>query len=513
MINSGQDSAGREAGNLKVLVATGILLLILFSVWQRVQLFSSGQMDEHDYLFVGKTLLSGLSWPTHSYIFGSDISWYLLGIGEKFIGGLPGARTVAATAGIASLVGIYLFVFEIWSSRRTALVATLLLAVTANHIYISRIATYDIISFALFSLALTPLLRSCQPCKQNSSTINRVVYLLIGTLLLALAVLAKYPTVLYLPFVALPFLLQARKQLLIGSILFVSCIGLYGFRHWEELNILYAVQIQGTHIENTTHHDLVLRSFYNIGFLLVLSVAALLWARTQYRANTRLLVTLLLLILFSTPHTIYHLQGKNLISLYKHLVFAQYFLVVVSAWFVVDLYDRCKGPFYRSRKRLLLSVLAGAFGIYVAANSWLLDRIQKGYPDSRNLVEHIKALPDVENMTVLSEDPYLVRYHLFDELSQDNIRETSWLDNDRDGVRTHQDVIDAIWDRKFRVVVLNDAVHPERNTVYRSVLNQRGYQISYTEDYVVTPVMTKNRAGSLSLYYLSQSQTTFNSER
>ena len=69
---------------------------VIFSAALRLMLsFNGGHIDEYDYLFVGKQLLAGNAWGTYFYIFGSNLNWYILGVGEA-LGGLEGARAIAA---------------------------------------------------------------------------------------------------------------------------------------------------------------------------------------------------------------------------------------------------------------------------------------------------------------------------------------------------------------------------------------------------------------------------------
>ena len=72
---------------------------VLFSSAMRLMLnFNGGHIDEYDYLFVGKQLLAGKDWGTYFYIFGSNLNWYILGIGES-LAGLSGARAMAGCHG------------------------------------------------------------------------------------------------------------------------------------------------------------------------------------------------------------------------------------------------------------------------------------------------------------------------------------------------------------------------------------------------------------------------------
>ncbi len=499
--NAPQPDKSKSAAMLILICICATLLAI---VWQRSQLsFRAGHMDEYDYLFVAKTLLAEQAWPTHTYIFGSDLSWYLFGWGEAYFGGLAGARSVAALLGVTSLVGLYQFSKEVWQSKRVALVATLLLATTANHIFISRLATYDAVSFTFFSLALMPLLRGCQLHKQPSPARFTYAYLIGGSLLLLGAVLTKYTTAAYLPFIGLLMLIIAPIRAVISGIIIALGLAIYVSMHWDQLLVLYQVQISGTHGENTTYKDIILRTASYAAIPLLLTLLAIYWEKHQ-GSSSKNIKTLLLLLLFSSPLLLYHLHGKNLISLYKHLNFSLYFLVCGVAWFLVKIYDHYQLNAHSqvTTIRHTPAILSTLLVFYAFLNLHQLKDMESGYPNVQGLLNHIQHQSLKKTSDILSEDPYLFRYIGFNTMPQHQIRETSWLDNNKDGVHSHQDVKDALWDRKFNIVLLNDAIHPEKNIEYREILSQRGYVKQYEEPYIISSVMTTHTNGKVTLYRL-----------
>ena len=193
---------------------TLLAAVVFASLYLRLQFdFNTGHMDEYDYLFVGKRLLSGETWPSYTYIFGADFNWYLLGWGEKFLGGLSGARMVAGCFGLFSLLGMYWLVYSLWHRHLTAFIAAALLSIQPIQLFISRFATYDIISFACFSLALAPLLLAC-----TKSGRSQYGYLLIAVALMSLSITSKYVVILYLPVIAgLAFFYNRKIGFLFGA--------------------------------------------------------------------------------------------------------------------------------------------------------------------------------------------------------------------------------------------------------------------------------------------------------
>jgi hypothetical protein len=494
--------AGKPNGKYALLfVVAGA---VLFSVVQRLMLdFRAGHMDEYDYLFVGKALLNNVEWPTYTYIFGANFSWYAFGFADQLFGGLTGARMVSAGLGLVSLAGIFAVTKAVWGCHKTAWVAVLLLALQSSHIFISKIATYDSVSFALFALSLAPL----YVASENRQLSRKSLLLMCaGSLLLLAAVLAKYTTVAYVPFIGLALLFRSVRATLVYTLILSIGITLFVAMHWVDLKVLYDIQISGIHGANATYREIVSRSLNGSWLLLLPAVAAVLHARSNKAANARPLHTLLWLLLLASPLVLYHLQGRNLISLYKHLNYTNAFLSIASAWLVMLVIET--KPWQSSRIFQYRShILATLTVVYVSVNAWQLRDTENGYPDMQGLLSHLAQNQQAAD-SILSEDPYLFRYLKFGEMSQETIKETTWLDNDADGVHTLQDVNDAAWDRKFEYILLTDAIHPEHNKTLRDILTQRGYDLEYSHPYRLSPVMTAHTIGEISLYKRGEQMAT-----
>jgi len=462
--------------------------LLLFVIYLRLSVGSHPpHMDEYGYLFVGRHLLSGLTWPTHSYIFGSDISWYLFGVFERYAEGYAGARIAAGLLGGLSLVGAYLFVLQLWSSRQVALLSTLLLAASANHIFISALATYDIVSFCFFTWAMTTAAYTARTQSYG--------FALLSAVLLSLAIICKYTTIVYLPLVGLVMLYVAPRQALLAAVVMAMGLALYITSHFSQLSVLYEVQIVGVHSANSSRIDIALRVLQQIGIPLYLWWCALLAGIIYVKGMQRGMVsTLMLLLIFSLPMPAYHFFSGNHISLYKHLNYSALFLFPAVASFLVYGSHHLNKL---SRNRYLVPVLVFA---YLCSSILPLHSIRDAYPDTTDLARVITGKPPGLNATVLSEDPYIFRYLSSPEYPQSNIKETTWLDNDFDGIRSLKDVKDALWDRKFELVLLTDQVHPTENQLFRKILSQRGYVAIYNKSYRLSNVMTKNIQGQLTLF-------------
>ena len=487
----------RDAGKIALFFA--VAAAALYSLVQRVLLeFRAGHMDEYDYLFVGKALLGNMEWPTYTYIFGANFNWYLFGFAEQWVGGLTGARLASVILGIVSLFGIYLITRSVWDSKKTAWVAVLLMAVQSGHIFTSKIATYDSVSFALFSLSLTPLFLASGISQSKFSPRQHNILLIAGSLLLLGAVLAKYTTIAYVPFIGFALLFCSVRKAMYFAVMVGAGLAVFVVLHRADLKILYDVQISGIHDANATHREIVSRVLNGCWLLLLPTIIAVLHARSNRAADARPFKLLMWLLFFTTPLVLYHLQGRNLISLYKHLTYANTFLAIATAWLVVLLAQT--KPWQSSRIFHYKShILAALTIVYTAVSFHQLKATERGYPDMTGLLNHWQTAKSVDGR-ILSEDPYLFRYKSFGEIAQEDIKETTWLDNDNDGNYSLQDVNDAVWDRKFDVILLTDAIHPENNITLREILSQRGYTLEYVEEYALSPVMTTHTSGTISLY-------------
>lgn len=477
---------------IPLLFIVTLLLLLCGVAFLRVQFdFNAGHMDEYDYLFVGRQLWASKEWATHIYIFGSDLSWYLLGWGERYFGGLTGARLVAGGIGLLSLAGMYAFVYTLWRNHLTALIAVSLLTMQSIHIFISRFATYDIVSFTFFSLALAPLVLACQ--RQTSS---RYRYLVLSIVMMSLSVASKYVVILYLPLIAGLALLRAPRIGLLFACGVGSVLLAYAFLHWDALKVLYRVQIQNVHgVSNGSAEYILSTMFRYLWPALLASVVAITYVFyrdgiRRWRSNHS--IQLGLLVLLAMPMLLYHLNALNMISLFKHLVYANLFLLAVSAWLIVQLLQASQSIV----KQFTLSLLLIA---YAFLNYQQLQQAEVAYADVSPVVEAMDNKLHAE-VTILSEDPYLFRYLGFGKMPQSHIKESKWLDNNRDGLYEKKDVVEALWDRKFSYVYLNDQLHPKLNKSIRKILTMRGYTAVLVENYQTSEVMSRQNKGSFGLY-------------
>jgi len=203
-------------------------------------------------------------------------------------------------------------------------------------------------------------------------------------------------------------------------------------------------------------------------------------------------IYLLLLPLLALPMVAYHLNALNMISLYKHMVYANLFLLIAAAWLFEELLQSGSSVL----KQLFLVAL---IGVYVVLNYQQLKQAERAFADVSPVIAAVQSRLQPET-TILSEDPYLFRYLGFESTPQGHIKESNWLDNNRDGVYEKKDVVEAIWDAKFSYIYLNDQLHPTLNKTIRKLLKTRGYQPIFESRYNTSEVMSRQKKGVLGLY-------------
>lgn len=477
----------------------GIVTFVLLAVaYLRLALnFNAPYLDECDYIFVGRALISGEPWITKTYIFSSDMHLYIYGWADRIFSGEQSylaARACAVVMGCASLWFFYGFVRNFYGkhvdSRRIAELSTLLLALTVPHVFISQFATYDVVCFMFFSASLWMLAASVMNPDEGQPR-KQVLMMCAGAALYALAVLAKYVVIAYAPLLFIVLLIKNRRAALVFALVVAAMLGGYVFFYRIELLQLYNNQILGTHKANATVWKILQTALEYCGFTALLAGGLFLFKKEKafsvwYYAA---------FVLFALPLVAYHLRSQDVISLYKHVVYACSFLAPIAGETLYNLLRRAA-----ERDNDWLRALAAAL-VVVACGllAWQLRAVHTAYPNT-DAVTHLVRSTMTAETTILSEDAYLFRYACFPTIPAKNLEEMTWFDNNMDGKREAQDVIDAVWEGKFEYVYLNGLILRELGDELKRGVLKRRYDcilsIPFTNSTVMNPVNT----GSLSLY-------------
>lgn len=483
---------------LATLLAATIAAVVLVMLWLRLSLnFNTPYLDECDYMFVGRVLLSGVEWKTHTYIFSSDLPLLLMGVADR-LGGYLAARSLAAVLGVWSLWWYYRAVKALFGNEehtqsngeQTARWATLILALQAPHIFISKFATYDIVCMAFFAPALWAAAKALRD-ERGAAVAMR--YALLAAALLVCAVMSKYIALAYAPILVLLLFTRSRSAAVAAFALGAVALGAYVFAHREDLLALYRLQILGDHKANSTYAQILSIIGQYCGLLFVLTVAAWLLVRSKTTFLSPWLY--LCLLVCALPLPLYHIYTRDLLSLNKHAVYATLFLAPIVADMLRRGFDAPLLPRWRIHLFAIIAIAA------MAALAWYhVGQMQRAFPNTARVVNYVRE-HSTPQTSIMSEDPYLFRYHFYPTLPIAQLAEITWFDNNMDGKHEEQDVVDALWEGKFEYVYIN-----EQNTSYelRRKLTEgvlpRCYEKVYEEPYNISQVMNRHDAGALQLY-------------
>ncbi len=486
-----QDShaAGTSAASqARTDLAIGAALAFAVGLFLRFELgFNGPYLDENTYLFVGRLLMNGETWPNQTFIFSSDLPLWLIGLGEHW-GGLVGARAISAVFGALSLIVAFFTACALLGDRLLAALSTSIVALSAAHAFISRFATYDAPAFFFFTISFALLLQAAQ-CKGSR---GHAVAVLAGVSF-AVAVLTKYVVVLYLPVFFL-LIVDKLRQYIVSFLAPTAAVGLlYAAVHVPDLLELYRVQIAGAHTANATRTGVLVETLIACGLPLALGLTGCLLAYRNGRGTIHgTSIPLAYLLLFTLPMPAYHILQGDRISLFKHLVYSSYFLAPLCALLYAH---RPDGQSFRLGRWLPAAALASLAALGIQQ----VKAMENGYPDSRPAIRMVASLVK-PGMRVLSEDPYLLRRALYPALPLTAFSETAWLDNDLDAQFHDQDVIDAVWDAKFDLIVLDGQVTPALTAELRKGVLPRNYDIVADFPYRHSSVITKIDRGSITVY-------------
>ena len=361
--------------------------------------YSSAFHDEAISIFMGREVLSGQDCPLCPQTTGSVlIHPVLAAIGDE-IGGLSGARAVGTLFGLG-LAWIIYTTARIMFSEKHALLSAIIFLFTGTAIYLSKLATYDII--AAFFLGLSFLLILLSEKRQSA------LWLLAGAVVLFIASITKYTVAVFIPpFIIYVFWRHKTFKALMFFFLLSIFVTAYGY-----LAILPAWgYISGSAI-----------GMYKEGRLPmdVIGQRALQWLALPYLLSVFGMFhkewgkTAILLFVLSTPVILLHLLSGDARSINKNVIFSIVFLTPACALGV----DRMgslfssNSPTDWTKPFFTVAVLAVIWTFGLHQLRWL----EKQFPDMTPVINFFKE-KGFNGMTVVidsiyGEPEYIYRYYL-----------------------------------------------------------------------------------------------------
>lgn len=477
--------------SLPVSIILGLVVVVsLF--WRFTLNFNSPYLDEADYIFVGRVLLNGEYWGTKNYVFSSDLPLLLIGFASQFHG-IIGARALSLLLGLSSLAFAYWFYLALSKSRFQAFVATLFLALTANHIFVSKFATYDIICFFIFTVTVLLLFKvsdalTVKPLSRSTFCI--LIFLtIIAAGFMSLAVLSKYMVIAYLPLLAFVFFWRHKGLAVLFGFVSASIVGFYIFQNFENLKMLYIHQIAGSHAANATYLQLAWVTFQYISVFLILGIVGFFMRKRLFGQVKKWRIVALVLLAF--PLVAYHFYAQDHIAFYKHMIYAQYFLAPVLALVFAAIYTR----FSKTIGNTALCVCAL---LLIVISSVQVHLMERAYPNTNQVIQLIKQKIKPDSI-IASEDPYLLRYALYPQTPMSQVFDY-YYDNNLDGKFEAREIVDGLWDGKFDYVYMDARIDPWLTKEMREAVMHRQYKKILSIPYETNMVMSGINVGVIELY-------------
>jgi hypothetical protein len=363
--------------------------------------YNSIFVDEAFHIVVGQQVLNGETCPSCPYVTGSiHIHPVIAAVGDS-MAGLYGARFMNTLLGLATALFIYLSARMLFD-RRTGLIAAAIFVFSGQAMYLMKLATYDMTAAFFLSLSFLLIIAS----EKVPTELRSNLLLLAGTVALFLASITKYLVPAFIPV----FMLYVLYRHGFSRALFGSFIPLALMLIVYYFGAVYPVKegLFGT-VENS-------RVSFRVPFPVLfdwtirwIALALLLAIFGLFRKGRGM--TVLVLIIMSTPILLVHLISGAEQSLNKNVIFSLIFLAPAGALGVDHLASifsmKSKNWAVRSFFTVTILVITAVYGLHNL--NWL----EKQYPNIDPVIEFFKKNGH-DGMRVVSNgyDDLIYRYSL-----------------------------------------------------------------------------------------------------
>jgi hypothetical protein len=473
-------SSNVQSRRRALVLATAFGALAGVALWQRLDLgFRGPSLDETSGLYVARLLRQGVAWSTYAYATSSQIPMHLFGVGEQ-LGGLWGARVLSALLSACSLGFFFGGMRALFGSTSVAAWAALLLALQAPHLFTGKLATSDVVALCFFTGSMWLLIEGLRG--------RHLGWLCcaLASVSFAAAVLSRYLVLAHAP-ILLGLVAVRRPRLLLAAL--APCTLLladYLHRHWMELQMLAHHQLALLASSADSRLAILHDTATYVAPMLALALASLAMQVWRAGARWRAIRLHVFLLSLAVPLIGLHVAFATRDQLPLHLVYPLVALTPLAAWFLHRI----------SRRSLALSL--GAAAVLAVLGLAQTRQLERSFPELTPVVEHLRTHLG-PTTTVLSEEGYLLRF-AFPQLPARNFSELTWLDNDGDGRRTAQDVIDAVWDGKPDYVLTTGQIAPTLVEKLRTSVLPHRYRKVLEQPYALSDALTRHPRGAVELW-------------
>lgn len=455
-----------------------VVLVLVTQAALSVRLIPSNTayVDEADYLWAGSQIWqSGLhTLGFEEYFSGSPMIYPVIASAVDALGGLTAARLLSTACMLGVTACVYATTRRLFNAT-SGFFAAALVASLASIQFMGAFATYDAMALLLLTASLWCVVRSTGEVPSEKHFVAAAVLLL-------LANMTKYATMLYNPVVVivavLLFARRAGPRLAIRRGIVLSAIviilgGLFllaaGSGYWRGLAYTTVFRAPGT----DPPAEILTSTLRWIGVLAVVALAGLLACWFRYRRTDRLVpAALTVLVVAAALAPLNQARIHEMQSLDKHVGFGAVFAAVAAGYGLAQLSGTRARAWYRYALPAAVILFAGVLGVQ---QSWVM---YHRWPDSSEFMRVLDGLTEPGREQYLVQDYDLAAYYMDPGIARDQW--SGVITFSYEDPRTHRTLHGlpawrtAIEDRHFEVVAPSGRTRVDR-VVQRTVRNTPGY--------------------------------------
>src|SRR4030042_6673454 len=277
--------------------------------------------DEAFHILLGRQVLSGENCPGCAYATGSVLIHPVVAAIGDYLGGLYGARAMNILFCLALTIIIYETAHLLFDGRY-GLISAFLFLFASQTLYLSKLATYDMIAAFFLGLSFYLILLS----EKTPSTSYKNVWLLCGAVSLFLSAITKYLVPVFIP----PLVIYVFFKQKFSRALFFFLLPLSVFLLLYAYFALYPDReaLMGTIGASREATQIPFSTLYNWTFRWVAMAYLLSFFGVFHEKKGKIAI---LLIILSTPIIIMHLATGAEQSVNKNVILSFIFLSLSSA--------------------------------------------------------------------------------------------------------------------------------------------------------------------------------------
>ena len=457
-----------------------LYLLLISSILIRVIdiNYNTAFNDEGIYVVIGRMgLFTGDWWSYGAKLWMAGIPYIYPSLSALAyqLFGLVGSRLLNVFFGVFFVEEVYRFtrlikIFDERTNKNAALISALLASVSGVGIFVSKLATYDVLSFLLLLLAINSFLKS--EYFDNGKYFFLSFVLIVSAFLTKIIIAAFIPLLFIMSFVLIKNRsIKNRKYALYYFYipLFISGIFILIFYSKDLLAYIFSHNGLG-------RTDSFITLFYEIWYFTKYNLILFFFTILIFIKNKKY-KQLISLSLLSFVIPIFHIVTRREQTLFKHLYLETVFLSVIAGYGIAYLYS-----FKNIYFKYLITTLFGAIFINYYFNSRLiLYELQNSWDNTKKLQEYLVRNVKT-NDKILTENGGAVILSLYDiTFPPKNIVTFDWIDYSN--LQDENGYIQAVNDVYFDFIEL-DGQFSDEDSLDGLIKDQmkNNYQLVYRKD-------------------------------